>query len=192
MSVLLQGNTLPSIKIYDLDQTVAWGQIVEIANLQYSQSTNTQELVSRGLLILLPGSSGTPTTVNMSDVDPDTFNLRPQSVEMEDCEPIIQAILMNEVAEVMNTFNISDISSGGDIGTAATTVDINPSFNIHQTTAGQTITLPAPTSATAGRIVYINNVGSVSFSILGKSLPTGAGLTAMWTGSAWSLIGFGG
>ena len=56
---------------------------------------------------------------------------------------------------------IANLAAGGTIGTAVTTVDIKTAFNINQTTANQTLTLPAPTNTTAGRIVYINSIGTV-------------------------------
>jgi hypothetical protein len=93
---------------------------------------------------------------------------------------------------VQRTQSISDLAGGGDIGSAATTVDVDSSFNVAQTTAIQTITLPAPTDTTPGRFVYVNNTGTTTFKMLGKVLPNGAGLIAMWTGAAWSLMGFGG
>jgi hypothetical protein len=93
---------------------------------------------------------------------------------------------------VQRTQDITNKATGGDIGTAADTVDIDSSFNVNQTTAAQTLTLPTPTTATAGLLAYVNNVGSTSFTMLGKVLPAGAGLIAKWTGAAWSLIGFGG
>ena len=38
-------------------------------------------------------------------------------------------------------FVISNKATGGSIGTAATTVDLYTNFNLHQTTAGQTLTV---------------------------------------------------
>jgi hypothetical protein len=63
---------------------------------------------------------------------------------------------------------ISNLASGGNIGSAATTVDVATTFNVNQTTASQTLTLPSPTTTTSGRIVYVNNVGSASFTMYGS------------------------
>lgn len=56
---------------------------------------------------------------------------------------------------------LPNFAANGAIGTAVTTVDVKTTFNINQTTANITLTLPAPTDATAGRIIYINNIGTV-------------------------------
>lgn len=83
---------------------------------------------------------------------------------------------------------ITNKATGGNIGSAATTVDIDSGFDVNQTTAGQTLTLPSPTVTTSGRHAFVNNVGSTSFTMLGISLSNGASLHAMWNGAAWSLI----
>lgn len=82
---------------------------------------------------------------------------------------------------------ISDIPAGGNIGTAASTVDINTTFNINQTTAGQSITLPAPTNTAAGRTAFINNVGSVSFTFYGATLLPNQMLVSQWDGDSWNI-----
>jgi hypothetical protein len=87
---------------------------------------------------------------------------------------------------------IGDIAAGGNIGTAAATVDINTSFNVAQVTAGQVLALPAPTNTTPGRIVYVQNTGTVPFDIFGSSLATNASRQAMWNGTGWAQIGDGG
>lgn len=87
------------------------------------------------------------------------------------------------------TIAIADLPAGGNIGTAATTVDIASSFNINQTTAGQTITLPNPTDTTAGRTVIIANVGSVAFTLITASLSTNEAATMLWNGTTWVFAG---
>lgn len=82
---------------------------------------------------------------------------------------------------------ISDIPAGGNIGTAPTTVDINTTFNVNQTTAGQSITLPAPTNTAAGRTAFINNVGTVSFTFYGATLAPNQMLVSQWDGDSWNI-----
>lgn len=93
---------------------------------------------------------------------------------------------------IHRTQDIPNHVSGGNIGAADNTVDIDSGFLITQSTAAQTLFLPSPTVTNSGRIAYVNNLGPQSFTMLGKVVPSGAGLTAMWTGTRWSLIGFGG
>lgn len=101
------------------------------------------------------------------------------------------SLLQNNVIQQTVTA-IGDTSGGGNIGSAAATVDIGSAFNVSQTTAAQTLTLPTPTVTTAGSIAYVVNTGSTPFTMLGKVVTVGVGLTAMWNGASWSCVGFGG
>jgi hypothetical protein len=65
-------------------------------------------------------------------------------------------------------------------------VDIASSFNIPQTTAGQTVTLPAPTSTAAGRMIAVNNTGSTSLTVIATVVANGTSVIFVWNGSAWS------
>lgn len=88
-----------------------------------------------------------------------------------------------------NPIAVTNKATGGSIGTAATTVDIASSLNVNQTTAGQTLTLPNPTVTGLSHLIVVNNVGSVSFTVLSTVLAPGAGILVDWTGSAWSVTG---
>ena len=88
------------------------------------------------------------------------------------------------------TLSVANLITGGNIGTAAATVDVNSSFNIAQSTSGQTITLPTPTVTSAGRMAYISNTGTASFVLLGQTISPGATFNAIYNGTAWSLVGF--
>lgn len=84
---------------------------------------------------------------------------------------------------------LTNFSVSGAIGTAAATVDVKTTFNINQTTSNITLTLPNPTDTTAGRIVYINNVGTTSFYFYGTQVTPSSSTTAIWNGTAWVLTG---
>ena len=90
-----------------------------------------------------------------------------------------------------NGLVISNKASGGAIGTAAATVDVASLFNVNQTTAGQTLTVPNLTNTTNGKTIHINNVGSTAFTLLSKTIEPGTGILLRWTGSAWSISGVG-
>jgi hypothetical protein len=92
---------------------------------------------------------------------------------------------------LFTTQAIANLVAGGAIGTAAATVDIATSFTINQTTAGQTITLPNPTNATAGRVAYITNIGTASFTLLGSAVAAGSSRQAVFNGTVWVLTGDG-
>ena len=89
---------------------------------------------------------------------------------------------------IFTAIAINNLASGGAIGTAAATVDMGSMFNLNQTTAGQTITLPTPTNGKAGRVAYLANTGSVAFTAYGASGNVAAGATRalVWTGAAWT------
>lgn len=89
---------------------------------------------------------------------------------------------------VENLLAVADLPTGGNIGTAGTTVDIRSSFKINQTTAGQTITLPNPSNGVGGRRVTVLNVGSQSFTFYGQTVATSTGIQVMWSSSAWLPI----
>jgi len=90
-----------------------------------------------------------------------------------------------------NGIVISNKASGGAIGTAAATVDVASLFNVNQTTAGQTLTVPNLTNTTKGKTIHINNVGSTAFTLLSKTIEPGTGILLRWTGSAWNISGVG-
>lgn len=95
----------------------------------------------------------------------------------------------NAGSTIFEALVVSNLATGGSIGTAATTVDIKTTFNINQTTASQTLTLPNPTNTTAGRVVYVNNVGTVGFIMLGERVESSQSRQAIWNGTTWKWIG---
>ncbi len=98
----------------------------------------------------------------------------------------------NASSSLFTAISISNEPTGGDIGTAATTVDVATTFDVNQTTSGQTLTLPDPTITTSGRVVYVLNTGSVSFTMEGITIPSGYGQIYAWNGSSWILGASGG
>lgn len=85
------------------------------------------------------------------------------------------------------TLALTNFATGGSIGTAATTVDIVSQFNVNQRTVGQVLTVPTPTNAIAGDMIRIANVGSVAFSIAGKTINPGAFTDLFWNGTTYSI-----
>ena len=62
-------------------------------------------------------------------------------------------------------------------------------FNINQTTSNITLSLPNPTDTAAGRIIYVNNVGTTSFFFYGTQVTPNASRSAIWNGTFWVLTG---
>ena len=59
------------------------------------------------------------------------------------------ATFHNSGSTVFSSDTITNLVTGGAIGTATATVDAKTTFNINQTTANQTLTIPSPTDTTA-------------------------------------------
>ncbi len=98
---------------------------------------------------------------------------------------------------VNSTLALGNFSGGGSIGSAATTVDIYTSISVNQTTSSQTLTIPTPTASTTyGRVLYLSNIGSQSFILLGLRIPSGTTATVIWShtngGDTWQFAGAGG
>jgi Chaperone of endosialidase len=86
---------------------------------------------------------------------------------------------------------IADKPTGGVIGTAAATVDLATNFNITQTTANQTLTLPNPTdvNTTKGKIITVNNTGTNPLSMYGVNIANGGTANAfVWNGTSWNPV----
>lgn len=81
---------------------------------------------------------------------------------------------------------ITNKATGGNIGTAAATVDIASIFLVNQTTANQTLTIPSPTDTTQSIDAIIVNVGSAAFIVGNSSIaPSGGSKRVLWDGVAW-------
>lgn len=83
------------------------------------------------------------------------------------------ATFHNSGSTVYSALTLGNFTVNGTIGAATGTVDIKTTFNITQTTANITLTLPNPTDTTAGRIAYVNNIGTTSFILYGTQVVPG-------------------
>lgn len=95
------------------------------------------------------------------------------------------ATLTNAGSTAFGTLALTNFAANAPIGTAAATVDIYTAININQTTASITLTLPSPTTATAGRIIKISNVGSAAFTVGGVTVGATQATEFFWNGTAW-------
>jgi len=105
----------------------------------------------------------------------------------------------NASSTLLTAVAVSNLASGGNIPSggsgstgASTTVDVASSFTINQTTASQTITLPDPTVATAGRIVYVSNIGSQNFTMYGVVIAPNNTSSFYYNGTQWTSAGIDG
>lgn len=103
-------------------------------------------------------------------------------------------LFTNNGATVNSTLALSNFASGGSIGSANVTVDIYTSISVAQTTGSQTLTIPSPTANTAyGRMLYLSNIGTASFTVGTVTLNAGATATLIWSNtngaSSWQFAG---
>lgn len=61
-----------------------------------------------------------------------------------------------------------------------------------QSTAGQILTIPAPTTATTGRLITVINRGSVTVTVIGTLIPVGSMVPFLWdnASSTWETLPF--
>jgi hypothetical protein len=85
------------------------------------------------------------------------------------------------------TLDVGDVATGGYIGAAAATVDLYTAFLVTQSTAGQTLTLPTPTTPFAGKVAYVKNMGSASFSLYGATVADNVIVQLVWNGRSWAV-----
>lgn len=106
-------------------------------------------------------------------------------------DPIVYRQQLDTVGNPITntTVAVTNKASGGAIGTAAATVDVATIALVNQTTASQTLTVPDPTTTTAGKTFVVCNVGSQSFTMLSLTVTAGRGLYLVWTGAAWNVVG---
>lgn len=95
------------------------------------------------------------------------------------------ATFHNNGTTVFSVRSIPNKPTGGDIESAANSVNIGTTFSVNQTTTGQTLTLPYPYPATAGIMVKISNSGTAAFTMYNTTIPSSKFAEFMWTGSTW-------
>ena len=98
---------------------------------------------------------------------------------------LVRARLDVSGAEILRPVTLANFPANAAIGTAAATVDVASELIIPQTTAGISLTLPAPTQTQAGRLLFVKNTGSQSVTVGGVSIPSGRYLGYIWSGTAW-------
>jgi hypothetical protein len=92
-------------------------------------------------------------------------------------QDVDQYVKRGEISNLTDSsLAVTNMASGGSIGTAPNTVDNYNIFNVHQTTASQTLTLPVPTNTTPEITISVNNVGSAAFTF--TAIGVDAGLLA--------------
>ncbi|MEI7632563.1 MAG: hypothetical protein WCJ60_04585, partial [bacterium] len=102
-------------------------------------------------------------------------------------------LFTNNGATLNSTLALGDLAAGALSVSPTTSVDIYSSISISPTASGRTYTIPSPTTATIGRVLYISNINATNTFTIGSTL-FGVGSTAamFWNGSAWVFAGMDG
>lgn len=91
----------------------------------------------------------------------------------------------NAGSTVFTAITAGPFAADGSIGSAASTVDVATTINLSASTTGVDLTLASPTSATAGRILYLNNTGANSLTVEGNPIASGKSASFIWNGTDW-------
>lgn len=89
----------------------------------------------------------------------------------------------------LTPITLANFTANGSIGTAPTTVDLSSYIKLNQTTAGISVTIPTPTDAVLGTVLYITNIGTQSININTIPLASTDTITFIYTGTAWKQDG---
>jgi hypothetical protein len=96
-------------------------------------------------------------------------------------------------ADKLTQVAIANLATGGSIGTAAATVDVAGVLVLGQTTAGQSLTMPTPTTAATVRTITLVG-GTVDTTVTGAAagsdsyiLRANKTTEATWNGSLWRI-----
>ncbi len=188
------GSTAQDTTIHIADSS-AGAQAVTIGSTNSTSSTLIQGGTSTNAISVQQGASG---TISIGTLNAGIISIGKQaSTTTLNGHVTIGAtagsgtLLTNNGATVNTTLVLGNFASGGAIGTAAVTVDIYTAVSVAQTTTGQTLTVPTPTANTTyGRMLYVSNVGTTGFILLGKALNPGVSATLIWAntngGASWT------
>lgn len=138
----------------------------------------------------------------MADVEPSVAGQvsAPVAVAIDTGEvivtPQVRSKIVAPVADPRGIVNLGNFTASGSIGSASLTVDVADTLVIPQTTGLSasrltiSLTLPAPTVTTPGRVLRVVNTGTVRVRVGGVDLlpaasEVGSAHTFRWNGSAW-------
>lgn len=98
---------------------------------------------------------------------------------------IPKATLHNN-GSTIDTYRVfTNIATGGNIATAAASIDIGSTFAISQSSPTQILSLPNPTDTTAGRLVKVANIGNTDFIMYGIKITPNTFVEYLWNGTNW-------
>jgi hypothetical protein len=194
MNVSGDGEMTPRFKLtavpyaFRAGALVTAGGVAKTADDFAQLSPTTLQTLNTALAALRLNQTGAGALVQFQGDGSDVFTVAKDGSVLAAGTLTTNGTLFTNAGATINTVSpLGNFSVDGPIGTAAATVDVKTAFTIPQTTAGRALTLPTPTVATAGRLVYIANTGSASFTLGGTTINAGSSAVFIWNGSVWSL-----
>lgn len=145
----------------------------------------TSEMILDGTLV----NADVSVTANIA-----AYKLQQATIVQNKAQPVNNDTLdtiNNKQLGLINTrtsiapLEIANLATGGVIGIAPNTVDINSIFLINQTTGGQTLILPNPTNTTLGQVVSVISNSTASFIMYGVTIIPTSCQDFLWTGTSW-------
>lgn len=133
--------------------------------------------------------SGTGATLPDGTTDPTENVSRSGNTGIGITDPsTLTARLDVDGAQVLRPATIANSAvANATVGTAATTVDIASTLVLNQTTNGINRTLPNPTNAQAGRLLYVTHNGTATgTTVAGRNVDPGETLIFVWDGNSWN------
>jgi hypothetical protein len=103
---------------------------------------------------------------------------------------------LSPIGATGNRVDLANFTANGSAGTAAATVDVATILNFPQTTAGITVTLPNPTTATTHKTLVLENTGTADIAVSGAAsgsdtlvVPANGGVRQTgWNGTRWAAV----
>lgn len=89
-------------------------------------------------------------------------------------------------ALILRPVTIADLAANGAVGTAAATVDVASTLVLSQATANIALTLPNPTNAQAGRMLFVTHNGTAATTVASRTISPGETLSFIWDGNTWN------
>jgi hypothetical protein len=201
------GEMNPRMKLTGVPYAFRAGQAASVrTNDTNAASTNSSSITiqsgnaagatsnSGSVIVDVGTATGTAGTISIGTSNTSGITIGRVGVLTEiDSNLTLDGLQLTNNGSTLNSVNsLGNFASGGSIGTAATTVDRYTSIAIGQTTGGQILSLPNPTNTAAGRVMFVFNTGSASFTMHSVTIPAGYGQIYVWNGSSWILGASGG
>ena len=188
---LQMGTSTASTGQYWLDDLILREGILpaETNGLVVQDSLHTGGSATIGGQLLAQGGSNSAVAFQVQDTSSnDILNVDTANAKVTVATTANGGGFINNGSLLNSAKAMSNYASSGNLGTAAATVDKYTTFTIPQTTSSVDITVPSPTDTTAGRIVYISNTGSASFTLNTSAFTVASGKSVelLWNGTAWT------